>query len=235
MNTISKVSGLEKNEIKRAYTLDLPAGSGPFPCLVLAPGLRYGMQRELFLTISTELTRAGIAVARFDWVFFQKNPKEGQPSADLSAESRQLREVVRQLRLDDNIHFQQIALAGKSFGSVVAWRVLCEDAKFKAGIFLTPLFDEKKDGPEASYVAARYYPYASSLRLPLMMLTGDQDAHCSTRSLYRFAFENTSAIRIAVVSGDHGFSQTADAKISENSHPLVAAHILDFLRHTAFA
>ena len=51
------------------YVVDFPAGSGPFPAIVIAPGLRYAMHRELFSLLADKAVAAGFAAGRLNWRF----------------------------------------------------------------------------------------------------------------------------------------------------------------------
>ena len=51
------------------YVVDFPA-SGPFPAIVIAPGLRYTMHRELFSLLTDKAVAAGFAAGRFNWRFY---------------------------------------------------------------------------------------------------------------------------------------------------------------------
>lgn len=82
------------------FVADFPAGSGSFPAIVIAPGLRYAMHRELFSLLADKAVAAGFAVCRFNWRFYESDPLAGQPSSALQDELEQLKEVIEQLRAE---------------------------------------------------------------------------------------------------------------------------------------
>ncbi|MFZ6658008.1 hypothetical protein [Undibacterium sp. TJN19] len=56
-------------EMSLKVITDFPAGTGPFPTLIMAPGLRYDMQSPAIVRIAGGLLAQGFAVFRFNWKF----------------------------------------------------------------------------------------------------------------------------------------------------------------------
>ncbi len=99
---------------------EFPAGAGPFPALILAPGLRYHMHRPVIAQIASHLLSQGFAVFRFNWAFYTADSAGGQPEDNLAAELQDMLLVLKLARNDDRVQQEQISVAGKSFGSIVA-------------------------------------------------------------------------------------------------------------------
>lgn len=120
------------------FVVDFPAGSGSFPAIVIAPGLRYAVHRELFSLLADKAVAAGFAVCRFNWRFYESDPLACQPSSALQDELEQLKEVIEQLRAESRVLPAQVHGVGKSFGSIVAWQALRDDAELKSGVLRHP-------------------------------------------------------------------------------------------------
>ncbi|MBR7792229.1 hypothetical protein KDM87_06425 [Undibacterium sp. FT147W] len=184
------------------YVVDFPAGSGPFPAIVIAPGLRYAMHRELFSLLADKAVAAGFAVGRFNWRFYESDPLAGQPSSALQDELQQLKEVIGQLRAESRVLPAQVHVVGKSFGSIIAWQALRDDAELKSGVLITPLFDEMQDGKLCD-VSATHYPGLLAETRPLQIVCGDNDPHCTVASLHRIMDQAAANLTLRLLRGDH--------------------------------
>lgn len=184
---------------------DFPAGPGPFPAVVLAPGQAYPMDMPALAQPARRLVELGIAVYRFDWAYSTRTPR-GEPSADLSLELEDLAAVVAAARADPRVDRGKLAVGGKSLGSLVAWRAFSADQSLMGGLFLTPLCSRAAPGqPTPAPVAERNYPGFSAERRPMAFILGDHDPLCNPSVLYRFAAHAAGPVRIAVTGGDHLF------------------------------
>lgn len=184
---------------------DFPAGPGPFPAVVLAPGQAYPMDMPALVQPARHLVDQGIAVYRFDWAYSTRTPRGG-PAADLSLELEDLAAVVAAAQADPRVDRSKLAVGGKSLGSLVAWRAFSADKSLKSGLFLTPLCSRAAPGqPAPTAVAEQNYPGISAERRPLAFILGDHDPLCNPSVLYRFAANAAGPVRIAVTGGDHSF------------------------------
>ena len=125
---------------------EFPAGDGPFPVLVLAPGQGYHMGLPAMEATAKQMVAQGISVYRFNWAYFSNDAKNGQPSKDYVAEIDDMTAVLTKARSDPRVAKDKIAIAGKSLGSLVAWQVLAKNKDIKSGLFLTPVCSEMQSG-----------------------------------------------------------------------------------------
>lgn len=185
---------------------DLPAGSGPFPAVVLAPGQGYHMNLPAISQTAKRLVAGGVAVYRFNWAYMASKVKGAGPSDNLTNELEDLSAVIASVRADSRIDPARVSVGGKSLGSVVAWRVLSRDAALRSGLFLTPICSRLPQGAtEAVPLVEENYPGIGSEKRPTAFIAGDSDPLCSPSVLYRAAASFRGPVRVAIVGGDHGF------------------------------
>ena len=176
------------------YLVDLPASPGKAPALVLAPGQGYHMRRPLLERVAGEAARAGFVAVRFDWAYLAA---KGSPSEDLSAELEDLGAVLAWARADARIDPARIYLAGKSLGSIVAYRRFQADPALRALLLLTPVFPDLDTAREA-------YPDLPALGRPAVVVVGDADRLCPAARLHEVL--GATAIPVVGVAGDHGLN-----------------------------
>src|SRR6218665_365978 len=117
---------------------DLPAGRGPFPALVLAPGQGYHKGMPVLDQLARTLVARQVAVYRFDWAYFSRTPR-GRPSEGLALELEDMQAVIALARAEPRVAGARIAVGGKSLGSLLAWRALQADPALTAALLLTPV------------------------------------------------------------------------------------------------
>jgi dienelactone hydrolase len=177
------------------HLVDFPAGDGPFPALVLAPGQRYHMQMPIPTQVASQSAPRGIAVFRFDWT------ASGAEAADLRA-------ALGMVRSDTRVDSRNIWVGGKSLGSVLAWQLLAEERALRGAVLLTPICtppDGTADGP---------YPGIEQESRPLLFVSGEQDRLCEPAALYRFAARAVGPVRVAVIDGGHDLGGEAGADLA---------------------
>ncbi|MBC3906027.1 dienelactone hydrolase family protein [Undibacterium umbellatum] len=213
---------------------EFPAGTGPFPLLILAPGLRYDMCRPVIAQVASHLLSLGFAVFRFNWAFYTADAARGQPSEDLAAELQDFSLVLSLAKNDKLIQQQRISVAGKSLGSIVAWRVFREEALLKNCVLLTPLCVADKSGGDESSMVEQNYPDAAQENRPILMLAGNADPYCELAILHQFAASTLTKFKIVALDGNHSLEMpsadtvTAASKFDRNMQ-LLAKHIEEFL------
>jgi dienelactone hydrolase len=186
---------------------EFPAGDGPFPVLVLAPGQGYHMGLPAMEATAKEMVAQRIAVYRFNWAYFSSDAKSGQPSKEYVAEIEDMTTVLNKARSDPRVAKDKIAVAGKSLGSVVAWQVLAKHKDIKGGLFLTPVCSETQSGHViSSTVAAGNYPGIGNEKRPLAFIAGEADPLCAAPALYQYVSQAGGPTRISIVGGNHGFA-----------------------------
>ncbi|MBT9489600.1 MAG: alpha/beta fold hydrolase [Rubrivivax sp.] len=203
-----------------AVQVDWPSGDSKVPAVVLAPGQGYHMALPAMEALSRALTQQGVAVFRFNWAYFSAEPK-GQPSDDLSRELQDLQAVVAAARRHPRVVPENLTVAGKSLGSVVAWQALAADAKLRGALLLTPICSRVPKGDTVPRdETSENYPQFAQERRPTLWVAGDRDPLCATSVLYRFAGAQAQTARVAVVGGDHSFEQrtgsSAEAALKRN-------------------
>ena len=185
---------------------DFPSGKGPFPALVLAPGMEYHMKLPALEETARALAAHGVAVFRFNWSYFTAKPK-GQPSQDLSQELRDLQAVLAAARRHPKVESQNVSVGGKSLGSLVAWRAFASDASLRSGLFLTPLCGMAQKGETVPAEARKNYPGFETERRATLFVAGSSDPLCAAPALYQLAASGPGAGRVAIVEGDHGYEE----------------------------
>lgn len=214
--------------------IDMPRGPGPHPAVVLAPGVSYHLRMPLMERLAQVLPEHGIAVFRFNWRYLDAEPK-GEPSDDLSVEQSELAAVIALARTDARVRPDRLVVAGKSMGSVVATQVFAADPSLAGAILLTPLISRPEPGDASpTSTADQHHGSLQSEQRPSLLISGDRDPYCDTRLLHRFAAAATPAMRVSVVTGDHGFAVpglAGDAALAarDRSHDLVARLVVDFM------
>ncbi|MFY8118684.1 MAG: alpha/beta hydrolase family protein, partial [Roseateles sp.] len=128
-----------------ATLVDIPAGAGPFPALVLAPGQGYHMGMPVLDQMAQAFVTQGYAVFRFNWSYYSAQPRR-QPSADLSQELQELRVVIAAARQHPKVLPDKISVGGKSLGSLVAWQAFRQDPALRSVLLLTPVCSRKPAG-----------------------------------------------------------------------------------------
>jgi pimeloyl-ACP methyl ester carboxylesterase len=127
------VSFAGKNGDLLAGTLTMPKGNGPFPAVVMIAGSGPQNRDEnivghkLFLVIADRLTRAGVAVLRYDkrGVGASKGSFTTATTADFAIDAQ---DAVKWLSTQPNIARGKIGLIGHSEGAEIAPRVANRDA-----------------------------------------------------------------------------------------------------------
>jgi predicted alpha/beta-hydrolase family hydrolase len=185
---------------------DFPVGKGPFPAIVLAPGMEYHMRLPVLEETAKALAARGVAVFRFNWSYFTASPK-GQPSQDLAKELQDLQAVLAAARRHPKVASKNVSVGGKSLGSLVAWRAFAADPSLRSGLFLTPLCGMAVKGETVPPEARRSYPGFETERRPTLFVTGSSDPMCAAPALYQLAASGPGAGRVAIVEGDHGYEE----------------------------
>ena len=199
--------------------VDIPDGPGPHAVLVLAPGQGYHARLPLMERLSKDLVARGVAVVRFNWAYFVKDPKAGNPTDDLSSEIEDMQAVLAATKKLPRIDAKRIAVGGKSLGSLVSWRVFRDDASLRAGALLTPVcVDYAAEGKRDATL--ENYPNLSANTRPLLLLSGDEDPLCPSRFLYKAAATIVAGTRVVVPGGNHNFATKvgADPKLESDAN-----------------
>jgi hypothetical protein len=218
---------------------DFPAGKGPFPAVVLAPGQGYPMTQAGIEQPARKLVERGVAVFRFNWAYYTKDAKEGRPSKDLTLEVEDMQAVLDRARGDARVAADKLFVAGKSLGSIVAWKLLRADPQLKGAVLFTPICSRRQPGSDTPLpVADSNYPELSVEARPIAFIVGDHDPLCLAPQLYRFAAGAKGPVRVAVVGGNHSFEDpaltgAAATAATQRNIELVAQLAADFVATAA--
>lgn len=201
------------------------------PAVVLAPGSGYHMRLPVLESLSRALVKQGIVVYRFNWAYFVKDPEKGKQSQDRAAEVEDLTTVLELARRDPAVDKSRVALAGKSLGSLIAWRVLRAQPDVRAALLLTPVCSST---PQKTVVPEVNYPGVPQETRKFAWILGDADPSCTPPTLYRLVATNPQPVRINVVGGNHGFehgpaSDKVAAASTSRTIDLVTRLSVDFL------
>jgi len=201
----------------------MPAGKGPFPAIILASGSGYDMRQPILTETAKALVAKGIAVYRFDWAYRVAGRDYARQPADRLAEIDDMRTALALAEHDPRVDATRIALAGKSLGSIIAWRLMRSAPEVKGAILLTPVCS-RPDGRSPSIE----YPELATETRPRLWIKGDVDPLCSTAAFETFALSDGKGERLAVISGDHGFETPDHPDRNPRSFDLMLRLTTDF-------
>lgn len=198
------------------HDVSYPKAPGKAPAVVIAPGQGYHMDLPLTRGLAEEAVKAGFVAARFDWRYFAKG---GEPAEDLAPEVADLEAVLERVKADPRVDPTRIVLAGKSLGTMVAWRVLRKHPEVKGAVLLTPIFRSKE-------TQETHYPGLAGMDQPVAFLVGDNDAgNCALPVMYEaLAGVKAPLAKAVVVAGNHSLevAPRGDAANGPNVRAAVA-------------
>lgn len=186
---------------KVPLAIHFPAEGAPFkdaqgkrPALLIAPGQGYHMGLPLIAGLAEEAAQAGLVTARFDWAY---TAAKGRPAPDLASELEDMETALKALLADPRVDPQRVFIAGKSLGTLVAYRVFRAHPKLKGLFLLTPV---------ARGGVAVNYPKLEETKRPILMTLGNRDPLCSLPTLYAALAKTKGNVATVVVAGDHGMN-----------------------------
>jgi dienelactone hydrolase len=204
--------------------VDKPAGKGPFPAVILGSGSSYDVRKPILAKAAEALVGHGIAVYRIDWTYRVAGTPFAKEPRDKKAQVEDMRTVLRLAQKDPDIDPARIALAGKSLGSVVAWKLLRTAPEVKGAILLTPVCDPREDAE----APAGFYPDIAVENRPRLWIMGDVDPVCPVLVLERYVASGGRGDRIAIISGDHGYQSPLHPERDGRALDLALALTTDF-------
>ena len=187
-----------------AAKLNVPEGPGPFATLIIAPGGGYDMDQPLTGGLAKAAAQAGFASLRFDWRFYREGG--ARPSKGLTIEVADLNEIVAFARSDNRLDTDRIFVAGKSLGSLVAWRVASADSEVRATYLLTPICRQVGDNGQNGN-----YPGLLETEKPTVLVLGNRDPLCPLPNLYKWLGSANDNISALVFGGNHGMKFPPEA------------------------
>ncbi len=207
--------------------IDKPVGAGPFPVVVLAGGTNYPMREPLLAQTAQALVDQGVAVLRFDWSYYVHNAAPGKPSADRASEIEDMTTALTFARNQLWADKSRLGVAGKSLGSIIAWRVLRANADLRGALLLTPVCSPP--GTQPANPQLNYPDIAVETRASVWIL-GARDPVCDTKVLYGFLATAGGPARVDVLGGNHIFESTLPENVSA---PITTQRTIDLAARLA--
>lgn len=195
------------------------------PVLVMAPGQSCNARRPFFEAFAQASADRQMTLVRLEWSYCQTKT---QPAEDLETEVQDLQTALAYARNLPGAKSNKVYLAGKSLGSLVAWKVFQRDPQIPAAALLTPVcsYDRDEQGkllPERQNLLVENYPGLKAEKRPVLFLLGHQDSLCYPPILYAGLSESLGSISVSVLGGGHSLNlQTPDQK----EDPLATEHNL---------
>jgi dienelactone hydrolase len=112
-----------------------------------------------------------------------RDPAQGKQSANHADETEDMQAVVAKARSEAWVDQQRLYVGGKSFGSIIAWRVFRADPTLAGALLLTPGCSRPND---PSFLPEHNYPDLLAEQRQVQWILGDRDPWCEPRALYRF-------------------------------------------------
>ncbi|MFN2377969.1 MAG: alpha/beta hydrolase [Candidatus Binatia bacterium] len=166
-------------------------------CVVCHPHPLYGgdMSNPVVVAVTRAMAGAGIATLRFD---FRGVGESGGSHGGGAPEVEDARAAVDALRQATSL--TNVAIAGYSFGSVIALRLAAENAAAAAKVAAVAAIAP----PLVMFDAAGL---AAGLRIPLLVMAGDRDTYCPRPDFESLRERLPASAEAVVVPGaDHFFS-----------------------------
>ena len=187
--------------------------SGKAAAVVIAPGQGYNMDLPIIKSLAEKLAAEGLIAYRFNWNYYSTDPKNGQPSDDLSNEVQDMQAVVNLAKTDVRVDTSALILAGKSIGTLVSYKIFKTEPSAKALVLMTPLCTSNYDDngnalPSPLASAAQNYLEFASVNRPVEMVLGNRDPNCSVPMLYDFLKDTRGNVATVVIGGDHSWNVT---------------------------
>ncbi len=179
------------------YT-DMPEGRGPFPVLVVAPGLGYNATLPLFSKIAEQCRSNGIICVRFEWGFFIKNIS---PSENYVNEKDDYNSAVKYAKNIPEADTTEIIIAGKSLGAFVALDYAVRHKDYKALILLTPPLHP----PQPPYEIRKRFEGLDETNGGVAIIYGDKDPLCHPDKLKELLDKLRVKPTVYRLRGNHSF------------------------------
>ena len=188
------------NALPKDYIFQSPDSDSKIPCLIIAPGAGYHKDLPLIKNLAEESVKNGFAVITFNWDYFTDGEKA---SENYTQEIKNITDLIDFTLSNDKVDTEQIYVAGKSLGSVLAYRAVNKGEykdKIAGLILLTPIFPNEEFGLQLHQNIKDY-------NKPTFICVGSNDkANCDLKTLYSIFSESESTTSISVLPGDHGFN-----------------------------
>ncbi|NRB40841.1 MAG: hypothetical protein HRU20_20615 [Pseudomonadales bacterium] len=180
---------------------------GKIPALLIAPGKGYHMDLPLVKKLAQEAAENNIISLIFNWHSFTSN---GTSSEDLAKEVQDMAAALKYIKSLANVDTDKIMLAGKSLGSVVAYKIFKSHQDLFSLYLLTPLctwhWDDQGNQVYPFPIGEIRYPKLNDELRPIHITLGNKDTLCMPEMLYDFLKMSNGNISTTVLGGDHGMN-----------------------------
>ncbi|QJR12865.1 hypothetical protein DSM104443_03959 [Usitatibacter rugosus] len=205
-----------------------PPGKGPFPVMVLGAGQGYHMRLPILEQTASALVKEGVAVYRFDWRFYTRDPAKLEMSPGLAEETADFQAVLALVRADPKVDKTRVFVGGKSLGSLVSYRVFAADPTLKGIALITPVCHQ---GP-----IEKMYPGIEREKRPVAFILGDKDPVCPAARFAEYVALpgiSNSKQQASLTRGDHAFGYGPDASAEQKGQQaknieFVAGYVAEF-------
>lgn len=191
------------------------------PTIIVAPGLSCNSKGPLFETLGVKGSQDNFTIVRFEWAYCLKDPSKPAPSDNLANEIEDFKTALDYAISRSAVDAEQIIIAGKSLGSVVAYSVFQSIPSAKGLILLTPICTYTTDDngnplPVPMQVCEENYPLIKKDQRPIYMTMGSNDNSCVINVLFDYLKDSNGNILVGVAGGDHGYRiKNLDGKLDE--------------------
>lgn len=180
---------------------------GKVPAILIAPGKGYHMDLPLVKNLANKAAENNIVSLRFNW---HNATNKGIFTDDLSKEIQDMDAALKHLKSLPNVETNKIMVAGKSIGSIVAYKTFLKNQDLFSLYLLTPLctwhWDEKNRQVYPYPIGEMRYPNLNDEMRPVHITLGNEDVLCFPEMLYDFLKISYGNISTAVLGGDHSMN-----------------------------
>jgi predicted alpha/beta-hydrolase family hydrolase len=207
-------------------------------CLIICPGSGYHKDLPLIRDLAKYGIENDISVLRFNWPYFTEKRK---PSDKYQEELESIDAMIRLAKNDPRIDSTRIYLAGKSLGSVLAYRAMINKnissdstdifrKEIKALILLTPIFPNVE-------TAEQYHPHFKKFNQDCLIVVGKNDHdNCDIKALSSIIDSFENKIDVIISGGDHSFNLEAyqegvNSEINNRQVDFISQQVIDWINN----
>lgn len=210
----------------------------PSACLIICPGSGYHKDLPLIRDLAKHGVQNNISVLRFNWPYFTEKRK---PSDKYQEELESIDAMIRLAKNDPRIDSTRIYLAGKSLGSVLAYRAMINKNissdstdifrnDVKALILLTPIFPSVE-------TAEQYHPNLKKLDKDCLIVVGKNDHdNCDIKALSTIIDSFENKIDVIISGGDHSFNleeyqEGVNSELNNRQVDFISQQVIDWINN----